>query len=105
MIAPRKKLGRNEDCKCGSGKKHKKCCGSPEGKERAHRIFITKLMAQCLYKIVELKGNISLTAEQIDSVPEDWLDKVSVGAHANGVIFTVKKEKSIIEVPEKRLIL
>jgi len=22
------KIGRNEDCPCGSGKKHKKCCGS-----------------------------------------------------------------------------
>ncbi len=24
-----KKIGRNEPCLCGSGKKHKKCCGSP----------------------------------------------------------------------------
>ena len=23
-----KKIGRNEPCPCGSGKKHKKCCGS-----------------------------------------------------------------------------
>ncbi|MHA1377259.1 MAG: SEC-C metal-binding domain-containing protein [Candidatus Helarchaeota archaeon] len=23
-----KKIGRNEPCQCGSGKKYKKCCGS-----------------------------------------------------------------------------
>ena len=26
-IVPRKKVGRNEPCPCGSGKKYKKCCG------------------------------------------------------------------------------
>lgn len=24
-----KRVGRNEPCPCGSGKKHKKCCGGP----------------------------------------------------------------------------
>jgi uncharacterized protein len=27
VTVPRKKLGRNEPCPCGSGKKYKKCCG------------------------------------------------------------------------------
>jgi preprotein translocase subunit SecA len=27
------KVGRNEDCPCGSGKKHKKCCGAKEEAE------------------------------------------------------------------------
>lgn len=26
-LAPGKKVGRNEPCPCGSGKKYKKCCG------------------------------------------------------------------------------
>nr|WP_272917305.1 SEC-C metal-binding domain-containing protein [Halobacillus litoralis] len=25
-----RKIGRNEPCPCGSGKKYKKCCGSPK---------------------------------------------------------------------------
>jgi hypothetical protein len=28
------KTGRNEPCPCGSGKKYKKCCGSPENREQ-----------------------------------------------------------------------
>jgi uncharacterized protein len=27
VTSPRKKVGRNELCPCGSGKKYKKCCG------------------------------------------------------------------------------
>jgi preprotein translocase subunit SecA len=27
VTSPRKKVGRNEPCPCGSGKKYKKCCG------------------------------------------------------------------------------
>ncbi|MFQ7436849.1 MAG: SEC-C metal-binding domain-containing protein [Ruminococcus sp.] len=26
-MSPRKKVGRNDPCPCGSGKKYKKCCG------------------------------------------------------------------------------
>ena len=29
------KTGRNEPCPCGSGKKYKRCCGSPENREHA----------------------------------------------------------------------
>lgn len=29
-----KKIGRNDPCPCGSGKKYKKCCGSPSHKSR-----------------------------------------------------------------------
>jgi uncharacterized protein len=27
VTSARKKVGRNEPCPCGSGKKHKRCCG------------------------------------------------------------------------------
>jgi len=30
-LARKRKVGRNEPCPCGSGKKHKKCCGRPAG--------------------------------------------------------------------------
>jgi uncharacterized protein YecA (UPF0149 family) len=29
-VASRVKVGRNEPCPCGSGKKYEKCCGGPE---------------------------------------------------------------------------
>lgn len=29
-VRPERKVGRNEPCPCGSGKKFKKCCGSPD---------------------------------------------------------------------------
>ena len=29
VAAPDRKVGRNERCPCGSGKKYKHCCGSP----------------------------------------------------------------------------
>jgi len=28
-LAKRMKVGRNEPCPCGNGKKYKKCCGGP----------------------------------------------------------------------------
>lgn len=28
-VRPETKVGRNDPCPCGSGKKHKKCCGAP----------------------------------------------------------------------------
>ncbi|MBI4585332.1 MAG: SEC-C domain-containing protein [Planctomycetes bacterium] len=27
QLPPRQKIGRNDPCPCGSGKKYKKCCG------------------------------------------------------------------------------
>ena len=29
VVRPQAKVGRNAPCPCGSGKKHKKCCGAP----------------------------------------------------------------------------
>lgn len=34
----RVKIGRNEPCPCGSGKKFKRCCDSPDGRERLERV-------------------------------------------------------------------
>ena len=31
-----KKVGPNDPCPCGSGKKYKKCCGSPEKRNSAN---------------------------------------------------------------------
>jgi len=36
VSAPEGKVKRNEPCPCGSGKKYKKCCGSPGGEEKAN---------------------------------------------------------------------
>jgi hypothetical protein len=34
----REKIGRNDPCSCGSGKKYKKCCGSVAGEPPLHGI-------------------------------------------------------------------
>ena len=34
-VSGKEKIGRNDPCPCGSGKKYKNCCGSPAGREQA----------------------------------------------------------------------
>ena len=33
VVRKAEKVGRNDLCPCGSGKKYKKCCGAPNGSE------------------------------------------------------------------------
>jgi hypothetical protein len=37
-VPPKVKVGRNEPCPCGSGKKYKKCCGAPVSEEEDERL-------------------------------------------------------------------
>jgi hypothetical protein len=39
----RMKTPRNHPCPCGSGKKHKRCCGSAESQMRARREYQERL--------------------------------------------------------------
>jgi hypothetical protein len=47
-MMPKRKIGRNDPCVCGSGKKYKKCCGSvdavvlPEAAPIAEKVPTTK---------------------------------------------------------------
>lgn len=45
------KVGRNDPCPCGSGKKHKKCCGSPERIEARATIQARYTVAKPLGKL------------------------------------------------------
>jgi len=47
------KVGRNDPCPCGSGKKHKKCCGSvakTEARERAHALVAARGVVPSTYQ-------------------------------------------------------
>ena len=55
--------------------------------EKKKRAWMVNLMAQSLYKIVELKGPINLTAAQIDSTPKDWLSKMNIQVKPTGVTY------------------
>lgn len=39
------KAGRNDRCPCGSGKKHKKCCGAKEADGRTGRLLMMVVLA------------------------------------------------------------
>ena len=67
--------------------------------KKKRQAWMTRLMAQCLYKLVEIKGPISVTAEQLDSAPEDWLDRVEIQARPEGFTFILKKKEGTIIQP------
>ena len=67
--------------------------------EKKKRAWMVNLMAQSLYKIVEIKGNIDLTAAQVDSIPKDWLKKMNIQVSPNGVKFVLRKEEGKIIRP------
>lgn len=106
MIAPLKKPGRNDKCKCGSGKKHKKCChpDAVKAREEAVNIFFDTAMRKALYLIVKMKGSINFTNEQLNSVPDDFQKDFQMELFEKGIVYSIKKE-GIIEVPEKRIII
>lgn len=106
MIASNKKLGRNELCKCGSKKKFKKCCGSEKARQNAQIAKVTQAMLKCFYLIVDVKGPLNFTAEQIESVPDDWMERLGMGPmpKGDGIIFATKKDEGKIIQIDKRII-
>jgi len=53
------KVGRNEPCPCGSGKKHKKCCDSPakrEARERAYAKAAARDVTPSTYQPIAAHG-------------------------------------------------
>ena len=65
VIAPGVKVGRNDPCPCGSGKKYKKCCGQSEAKKVEPPPFDRWLMERSLLAIKQLVSN-----KKLDSVDE-----------------------------------
>ena len=74
-------------------------------KEQKKRAWMVHLMAQSLFKIIELKGPIQLSGQQIDSVPKDWLDQMQIQVKPEGVTFQLKKECVLELPPDKRIIV
>ena len=50
------KIGRNQPCPCGSGKKHKKCCLNKPVKKLSEQ----EIQLEALRKILELKSESML---------------------------------------------
>ena len=61
----RGKVGRNDPCPCGSGKKYKKCCGLSETGEAARPPFDRRLMERSLLGVQQL-----VSRQGLDSVDE-----------------------------------
>ncbi len=104
-------IARNESCPCGSGKKHKKCCGgpvdtnkkmlSPQGMQRA---FLYLVQSMCQEKEVDL---LRITCEGLDSLPKDL--RLAVGYDPKRDAFAFKpvkvKPEPLIATPDKRIII
>jgi len=60
-------VGRNEQCECGSGKKHKKCCGRPQkALTQAGSMKVLQYLAR------NCEGQtFKIGCDQIDSVPSE----------------------------------
>ena len=64
------KLGRNEECHCGSGKKYKKCCLKSDQKSQREKSQSKSISPA----FAELKETLSKAFEKEDSGPPDPLD-------------------------------
>lgn len=107
MIARNEKIGRNEPCKCGSGKKFKKCCDPKlaKAKKKAQIAVFELAMRKALYLIVKLKGPINLTHEQLNSVPCDFEENFEMTINEQGFVYSIKKKEGVLELPPDRQII
>jgi len=65
VIAPGVKVGCNDPCPCGSGKKYKKCCGRNEARKAEPPPFDRRLMERSLLSVEQLVSD-----QKLDSVDE-----------------------------------
>lgn len=113
MIQAANKQGRNEPCKCGSGKKFKKCCGAPVSKDLTLRD-----MMKCFYLLLEgarqgnlaiPKGPIPFSKESIAEVPDDIVEQIMIAEDAKFLVLTTKprkeeKPKSVLILPDDTIV-
>ncbi len=67
VIAPKAKVGLNDPCPCGSGKKYKKCCGQSEARKVEAPPFDRRLMERSLLAVEQLVGDNKLdSADEIN---------------------------------------
>jgi len=96
------KQGRNELCACGSGLKHKKCCGKLS--EPTMRDVL-----KCLYLMLDMinKNNVAFRKgmpvefpkTMLATVPKDFIEKMICRNEQNKLVLFVEHEKSVIEIP------
>lgn len=74
------KVGRNDPCPCGSGKKYKKCCGQKSPMQR--RTFANLTPGNAKDSMSKISGMVSqnLTPEKEDETATTLSDRLSKGA-------------------------
>ncbi len=77
VMAPGVKVGRNDPCPCGSGKKYKKCCGQSEARKVEPPPFDRRLMERSLLGVKQLVSD-----QKLDSVGE--INQYLSGVMKNG---------------------
>jgi hypothetical protein len=78
------KVGRNEPCPCGSGKKHKLCCAAREHKRTEARDSLAKGLFYILGPLaIVLALAASISALRGGSVGEDGLERVWSPQHGH----------------------
>lgn len=95
-----KKLGRNEPCPCGSGKKYKKCClknKKPATVERASKIstwdYVTRWVTTHKGKVVTIVRQmaVEIDRETGEKFPEPYIAILKVdGKHVHTLTRTTK---------------
>ena len=66
VIREYEKIGRNDPCPCGSGKKYKNCCMDSGKYEKNHELNVTEA-----YNLKTLKTNISEIRANLHNATED----------------------------------
>jgi len=97
------KIGRNEQCPCGSELKYKHCCGKEEPKPKQ----MTQMgLMKILQKLVKDNKGYSISCEDLESIPKDEILVCQHDPVKDVFKFAVAKvKKSPIIQLDKRIIV
>ena len=105
---PKKKLGRNDHCYCGSGKKYKKCCLLKENEIKIYQLKVTlKGSKPPIWRRVLVKSNFTLgdLHKVIQGVMESWGDDHLHMFMVNGEYYGEQSERTDSDNDEESLTL
>ena len=103
------KIGRNEDCPCGSSLKYKFCCGGngkPDAADQPKKKILNQLgLNRCFLKLVkDAGGSLDIACEDIDGIPKEEVLSIKHNAEDDSFHFeAVKVKKNPIIQPDKRI--
>lgn len=83
------KIGRNDPCECGSGKKYKNCCGAPKGTQVEMRTKDLK----------DFELSPGLAEELTKSLDSSYLDYIAAAVSGKS---TKEAESRIAAIPEEK---